>query len=153
VFKGFRDFIMRGNVVELAVAVVMGTAFSAIVTALVNDIVTPLITAIFGKPDYSALYITLHHSKIQYGSFVNAVISFLLIAVGVYFIIVAPMNHFDKMRRRMKGLGPVQPALTEIELLTEIRDALRAQQQGPGAQGLPGPQGPQAPGPQGPRQY
>lgn len=143
-FKGFRDFIMRGNVVELAVAVVIGTAFSAIVTALVNDIVTPLITAAFGKPDYSALYVTLHHSKIQYGSFLNAVISFLLIAFGVYFFIVAPMNHVEKMRRRMRGLPPATPTLTEVELLIQIRDALRAQQEGPGSQG-PGSQGPGSP--------
>ncbi|HEY3867335.1 MAG TPA: large conductance mechanosensitive channel protein MscL [Actinocrinis sp.] len=135
-FKGFRDFIMRGNVVELAVAVVMGTAFSAIVSALVNDLITPLITAAFGKTDYSALFITVNHSKIMYGSFLNAVISFLLIAIGVYFFIVAPMNHVEKVRRRMRGLPPTAPAtLTEIELLTQIRDALRAQQQGPGSQG------------------
>lgn len=144
-FKGFRDFITRGNVVELAVAVVMGTAFSAIVSALVNDIITPLITAIFGKPDYSALFVTLHHSKIQYGSFLNAVISFLLIAVGVYFFIVAPMNHFEKMRRRAKGLPPATPSLTEVELLIQIRDTLRAQQEGPGSQGPVSPDSPSGP--------
>lgn len=127
--KGFKEFIMRGNVVELAVAVVMGTAFGAIVTALVNDIVMPLITAIFGKQDYSRLYWTVNNSKIEYGSMLNAVISFLMIAVGVYFLIVMPLNHFNARRRRHLGLPEPKDAPSEIELLTEIRDLLAARQQ------------------------
>jgi large conductance mechanosensitive channel len=124
VFKGFKEFIMRGNVVQLAVAFVMGVAFSAIVNALVTDIISPLIAAIFGKRDYSALVLTVHNSQIKYGSFVNAVISFLFIAIGVYFFIVAPMNHFEKARRRRRGLPEAVPEVTEIELLTQIRDSL-----------------------------
>jgi large conductance mechanosensitive channel len=124
VFKGFKEFIMRGNVVQLAVAFVMGVAFSAIVNALVADIITPLITAIFGKPDYSKLTVTVHNSHILYGLFINAVISFLFIAIGVYFFIVAPMNHFEKARRRRRGLPEAVPEVTEIELLTQIRDSL-----------------------------
>lgn len=125
--KGFKDFIMRGNVVELAVAVVMGTAFGAIVNALVSDIVMPLIAAIFGKPDYSKLVFTVHNSKILYGSFITAIIQFLLIAFGVYFFIVMPLNHLDKLRKRRQGVPDLPPpAETELELLVQIRDALRA---------------------------
>ena len=122
--KGFKEFIMRGNVVELAVAVVMGTAFGAIVNALVNDIVMPLITAIFGKQDYSNLYWTLNKSQIKYGLMLNAIISFLLISVGVYFCIVMPINHFNARRRRHLGLPDPVEKPTEVELLTQIRDSL-----------------------------
>ena len=126
VFKVFRDFIMRGNVVELAVAVVMGAAFGAIVNALVSDIVMPLITAIFGKPNYSELVFTVNKSRILYGSFVTAIIQFLLIAIGVYFFIVMPLNHLEKMRKRRQGIPDLPPpAETELELLAQIRDALR----------------------------
>ena len=128
-FKGFREFIARGNVVELAVAVVMGAAFGAIVNALVADIITPLIAAIFGKPDYSKLHWTLHKSTIMYGSFINAVISFLLIAIGVYFFIVLPINKLNERSRTRRGLPAKTDAAagpTEVELLTEIRNALVA---------------------------
>src|ERR1700758_1860246 len=91
--KGFKQFLMRGNVVDLAVAVVMGAAFGAVVSSLVANILTPLIAAIFGKPDFSALVLPLNGANIQYGTFLNALISFLLIAVAVYFFIVVPMNH------------------------------------------------------------
>ncbi len=123
-FKGFKEFIMRGNVVQLAVAFVMGAAFTAIVNALVADIITPLIAAIFGKPSYGDLVLTVHKSHILYGLFINAVISFLLIAIGVYFFIVAPMNYFERARRRRRGLPETVPEVTEIELLTQIRDSL-----------------------------
>lgn len=127
--KGFKEFILRGNVVQLAVAVVMGAAFGAVINALVQDIIMPFITAIFGKPDYSALYVTVHHSKILYGSFITAVISFTLIAIGVYFFIVMPINHFEKMRRRRRGLPEKTPDITELELLAQIRDLLAAREQ------------------------
>ena len=90
--KGFRDFIMRGNVVDLAVAVVIGAAFGAVITAFVAGIITPLIAAVFGKPDFSALTFTINKSQFLYGAFINAVVSFLLIATAVYFVIVVPMN-------------------------------------------------------------
>lgn len=127
--KGFKEFIIRGNVVQLAVAVVMGAAFGAIINALVQDIIMPLVTAIFGKPDYSSLYTTIHHSRILYGSFVTACISFLLIAIGVYFFIVMPINHFEKMRRRRRGLPEKTPDITELEVLAQIRDLLAARGQ------------------------
>ena len=90
--EGFKAFIMRGNVLDLAVAVVIGAAFTQIVNSLVTNIITPLIGAIFGTPDFSALTFTLNNSVISYGAFINAVISFLLIAFAVYFLVVAPMN-------------------------------------------------------------
>ncbi len=92
--KGFRDFILRGNVLDLAVAVVIGAAFSAIVNALVGDIINPLISAIVHKPDFSYLTFTLNGGVIKYGNFLNALISFLLIAASVYFLVVLPINSF-----------------------------------------------------------
>jgi large conductance mechanosensitive channel len=124
--KGFKEFILRGNVVQLAVAVVMGAAFGAVITSLAQDIIMPLITAIFGKQDYTKLFIRLNHSQIFYGKFISALISFLLIALGVYFLIVAPLNYLDKMRKRRQGVPDVPPpAESELELLAQIRDALR----------------------------
>jgi large conductance mechanosensitive channel len=89
--KGFRNFISRGNLIDLAVAVVIGTAFTAVVTALVADLITPLIAAIAGKPNFAALKFTVHHSTFLYGSFINAALSFLIEAAVVYYLIVAPM--------------------------------------------------------------
>jgi large conductance mechanosensitive channel len=106
VLKGFRDFILRGNVVDLAVAVVIGVAFSAIVNALVTDIINPLIAAIVQKPDFSALILTVHGGKIKYGDFLNAVISFLLIAGTVYFFIVLPINALLKKFRPSEAAPP-----------------------------------------------
>jgi large conductance mechanosensitive channel len=90
--KDFRKFILRGNVVDLAVAVVIGAAFGAIVTSLVKDLITPLIAAIGGKPDFSGLYFTVHNSKFMYGDFLNAVISFVILAAVIFFLIVQPLN-------------------------------------------------------------
>lgn len=106
--KGFREFILRGNVIDLAVAVVIGAAFGAVVTAFVGNIVTPLIAAIAGKPDFSALGLHLHGSEIKYGLFLNALISFLLIAAAVYFTMVAPMNAWKARQAR----GEVAPEPT-----------------------------------------
>src|SRR5690348_15424940 len=91
-FKGFRQFILRGNVIDLAVAVIMGAAFGAVITSLVTNVITPLIAAIAGKPDFSAFNATVNGGVIQYGLFLNALISFLLVAAAVYFFIVAPAN-------------------------------------------------------------
>ena len=91
--KGFKEFILRGNVIDLAVAVIIGAAFTAIVTSLVTNIITPLVAAIVGKPDFSALVFHLHGGIIKYGSFLNSVIDFLLLASVVYFLIVVPMNY------------------------------------------------------------
>ncbi len=91
--KGFKDFILRGNVIDLAVAVIIGVAFTAIVTSFVTNIVTPLIAALVGKPDFSALVLHVNGGVIKYGDFLNSVLSFLLIAGVVYFLIVVPMNY------------------------------------------------------------
>lgn len=90
--KGFRDFILRGNVVDLAIAVIIGAAFTAIITALVTDIINPLIAAIVHKPDFSALVLNVNGGIIKYGDFLNAAISFLIIAFVVYFFVVLPVN-------------------------------------------------------------
>ena len=91
-FKGFREFVLRGNVVDMAVGVVIGAAFGAIVTAFVKDLLTPLIAALVGKPDFSAYVFEVNGSKFLYGDFVNAIIAFLLIAAAVYYFVVVPVN-------------------------------------------------------------
>ncbi len=90
--KGFRQFILRGNVLDLAVAVVMGAAFGAVVTALVKDLITPIIAAVVGKPDFSGIAFEVNSSKFLIGDFINAIVSFLLIAAAVYFFVVLPVN-------------------------------------------------------------
>jgi len=90
--KGFASFIMRGNVIDLAVAVVIGAAFGAVVTAFVKDLITPLIAAIFGKPDLAALRFTINNSTFMVGDFVNAIVAFLLVAFAIYFFVISPMN-------------------------------------------------------------
>lgn len=102
----FKKFILRGNVVDLAVAVVVGVAFAAVVTAFVNDLITPLIAAIFGKPNFSNLYFTLHNSRFHYGSFINALLSFLIIATVVFFAVVVPLT---ALMRRLNVLPKDEP--------------------------------------------
>jgi large conductance mechanosensitive channel len=97
-FRGFRNFILRGNVVDLAVAVVIGAAFGAVVSAIVKDLLTPLIAAIFAKPNFSQLMFSINHSTFLYGDVINAVISFLAIALVVYYLIVVPMNRLQARR-------------------------------------------------------
>jgi large conductance mechanosensitive channel len=104
----FRAFILRGNVIDLAVAVVIGAAFTAVVNSLVANLVTPLIAAIFGQPDFSGLYFTINGSVFRYGAFLNAVISFLLIAVVVFFLIVKPLNAL--MSRMGRGENAETPS-------------------------------------------
>ena len=120
-FKGFRDFILRGNVMDLAVAVVIGAAFTAIVNALVTDIVNPLIAAVVHKPDFSALIFDLHGGKIKYGDFMNAIISFLLIAAVVYFVFVLPVNALMKKFRPRPGRAAHHPPLPRVPLRRSSR--------------------------------
>ena len=123
--KGFKDFLLRGNVVDLAVAVVIGTAFGALVTAFVADLVTPIIAALGGQPDFSQLDFTINKSTFKYGDFINAVIAFIIIAAAVYFFVVVPVNKL--MERRKRGEEPeVEAPSEDIVLLQEIRDLLRA---------------------------
>ncbi len=126
--RQFKDFILRGNVLDLAVAVVIGAAFGAVVTALVRDILTPIIAAIFGKPDFGALTFTIHRSRFFYGDFINALISFLSIAAAVFFFVIKPVNYLIERRKRAMAAGaePEESTLSdEAILLTEIRDLLR----------------------------
>jgi large conductance mechanosensitive channel len=122
--KEFRDFIMRGNVVDLAVAVVIGAAFAAVVKALVEGIVTPLITMIFGEPSFTGLTFTINGSEFQYGLFLAAVFTFLTTAAAIFFLVVKPMNVLAERRKRGVEPEPEKPA-EDILLLTEIRDLLR----------------------------
>ena len=105
--KGFREFIMRGNVIDLAVAVVIGAAFGAVVTSFVGNVMTPLIAAIVAKPDFSAVALKVNGSEVKIGLFLNALISFLMIAGAVYFTMVAPMNAWKE--RRARGQAPADP--------------------------------------------
>lgn len=123
-FKGFRQFIMRGNVIDLAVAVVIGAAFGAVVTSFVTNILTPIIAAIIGKPDFSALTLTVNGATIAYGTFLNALIGFLLIAAAVYFFMVAPMNAWKA--RAARNAVPADPTTKKcLECLSEIPVAAR----------------------------
>jgi large conductance mechanosensitive channel len=99
-FRGFREFVVRGNVIDLAVAVVIGAAFGAVIAAFVKDLITPLIAAFIGKPDFSALGVTLNGSRLLIGDFLNAVISFVMVAAAIYFFVVTPMNALNARRKR-----------------------------------------------------
>ena len=116
--KDFREFILRGNLVDLAVAVVIGTAFTAVVTAFVKDIVTPLIAAIGGNPDFSELAFTINGSRFAYGDFINALISFLIIAAVVFFFVIKPVN---ALMSRMRTEPPVDETVRQCpECLSDI---------------------------------
>jgi large conductance mechanosensitive channel len=122
--RDFKTFVMRGNVIDLAVAVVIGAAFTAVVTAVVGDIVTPLIAAIGGKPDFSALTFTINKSQFQYGAVINAIVSFLAVALVVFFLIVRPINALDARRKR--GQEPEPPDTRQCpECLSDIPTAAR----------------------------
>jgi large conductance mechanosensitive channel len=124
VIKEFREFILRGNLVDLAVAVVIGTAFGAVVTSLVANLVTPLIAAVGGQPDFSALKFTVNGSEFRYGAFLNALISFLVIAAVVFFLVIKPVNALLARTRHPEEPEPESPT-ADVQLLTEIRDLLR----------------------------
>lgn len=116
--KGFKAFLLRGNVVELAVAVVIAVAFGLVVTAFVKDLVTPLVAALFGKPDFGALTFTINHSKFLYGDFINAVLSFLIVAAVIYFFVVVP---YTALLARSRKEPPADPTTKKCpECLSEI---------------------------------
>jgi large conductance mechanosensitive channel len=123
--KEFRDFALRGNVVDLAVAVVIGAAFTALVNAFVADFVTPLIAAIGGARDFSALAFEINGSTFRYGDFLNRLISFAIVAAVVFFLVVKPLNALMARFRHEDEPASDAPA-DEVVLLTEIRDLLRA---------------------------
>ena len=132
--KGFKDFLLRGNVIDLAVAVVLGTAFGAVIAAFANDFIGGLIGALGGTPDFGTAGFTINDSRVILGSTINALIYFLIVAAVVYFVVVVPVNNL--MERRKRGEEPEVAAPTEdILLLQEIRDLLREQRGGPGGVG------------------
>jgi large conductance mechanosensitive channel len=116
--QDFKQFLMRGNLVELAVAVVIGLAFAAVVTALVGDLITPIIAAIIGKRDFSALTFTINDSVFKYGDFLNAVITFISTAAAVFFFVVKPYNAFVQRARREPTPDPTTKKCPEC--LSEI---------------------------------
>ena len=121
--RGFRNFVLRGNVVDLAVGIVIGAAFGTLVTALVKDFVTPLIAAIGGKQDFSALYFTVNGSRFLYGDFINAAIAFLLIAAVIYYFVVVP---YSRLRDRFEPPpAPAPPTKDCPECLSQIPAAAR----------------------------
>jgi large conductance mechanosensitive channel len=141
VLGGFREFVLRGNAVELAVGVVIGAAFNALVTSIVTYLVNPIIGAIFGKPDFDSVWdITLRHgttvndqgqtvadnATVSVGHILTALVQFLIVAFAVYFVIVLPMNKLNERMARRRAVEPESPEATpaDVQLLTEIRDLL-----------------------------
>ena len=139
--KGFRDFVLRGNVIDLAVAVVIAAAFGAIVTALVENIINPLIAALVGKPDITQVgTFAINGANFSIGAVLQAILNFLFVAAAVYFVLVAPMNKLMAMRKQGEEPPPEAPS-EDILLLTQIRDLLGGADTtvvGPPA-GAPGP--------------
>jgi large conductance mechanosensitive channel len=141
--KGFKDFLLRGNIVDLAVAVVVGTAFTALVTSFTTSFLEPLIGLVSGGGETGG-EVVVNEQHFTWGAFINALITFVLTAAVVYFVVVLPMKAIMERRARGEEAGPVRP--TQVELLLEIRDLLRAQQgkapgdapSGPGTTVLPG---------------
>ena len=122
--KGFKQFILRGNVLDLAVAVVMGAAFGAVVSSLVKDLLTPIIAAVVGSPDFSRIALDINGSKLLIGEFLNAVIAFLMLAAVVYFFVVLPVNSL--MARLSRGEAPPDPTTKKCpECLSDVAIAAR----------------------------
>ncbi|WP_248126158.1 large conductance mechanosensitive channel protein MscL [Micrococcus lacusdianchii] len=132
--QGFKDFIMKGNVIDLAVAVIIGAAFSQIVNALVESVLMPFVSALFQAPDFDSFAVlTLNGNDLKFGVLLTAIVNFLLVAAAVYFAIVLPMNKMIERRNRRLGIEPeAEPVAEDVALLTEIRDLLSAQRGGTG---------------------
>ncbi|MDA0173507.1 large conductance mechanosensitive channel protein MscL [Solirubrobacter taibaiensis] len=122
--KEFREFILRGNVVDLAVAVAIGTAFTAVVNAFVASFITPLVAAVFGKEQFAGLLFTINGSEFTYGRFLNTLLTFLITAAVVFFLIVKPMNLFLQRRKDEEVTPEAAAPAEDVRLLTEIRDLL-----------------------------
>jgi large conductance mechanosensitive channel len=118
--KQFRQFVLRGNVVDLAVAVVIGAAFTAVITALVSDFITPLIAAAIGRPSFATLTFTLHHATFDYGAFLSALMSFLIVAIVVFFAVVLPLTHLMKKLNLLPTETPAPPTKSCPECLSDI---------------------------------
>jgi len=122
VFSGFREFIMRGNVIDLAVAVVIGAAFGAVITSFVGDVLTPLL-GLIGVPDFAEASVTVGSAEVRYGLFLNALIAFLLIALAIYLFVVRPMNALEE--RRQRGAADTPTTKTCTECASEIPSVAR----------------------------
>ena len=121
--KDFKEFLLRGNLVDMAVGIVIGLAFAAVITALVADLITPLIAAIGGNPDFSSLSFTINNSRFLYGDFINALITFIVIAAVIFFLVVKPVN---ALMARRKVEAPVDTDVRPCpECLSEIPKAAR----------------------------
>ena len=120
--KDFKAFLLRGNLVDLAVAVVIGVAFGAVVTALVGDLITPLIAAVGGKHDFSRLTFTVHHSTFKYGDFINALLAFVVVAAAVFFLVVKPVNALTARRKGEEGatVRPCPHCLSDIPVAANV---------------------------------
>jgi large conductance mechanosensitive channel len=125
--KDFRDFILRGNVLDLAVAVVIGVAFNAVVNSMVNDIIMPIIAAIIGKPNFDTLTLTLGDGIVSYGKFLTALVNFLIIAATL-FVVIRAFESLQRRRRSGEVEEPEEPKTDEVLLLEQIRDLLAGQQ-------------------------
>ncbi|MEX5265941.1 large conductance mechanosensitive channel protein MscL [Kocuria sp. CPCC 205231] len=125
--RGFKEFIIKGNVLDLAVAVIIGAAFAQVVNALVESVLMPAISALVGSPNFDSFaMITLNGNDIRFGVLLTALVNFLLVAAAVYFAIVLPMNKMIEARNRRLGIAPAdEEADPQVQLLTEIRDALK----------------------------
>lgn len=125
--KGFKEFIMKGNVVDLAVAVVIGAAFGAVINSLVENIIMPLIAAVVGSPNFdSFLIVGINGVDIKFGVFLTVLVNFILIAAAIYFLVVVPMKHLEEKRQARLGVEePAEELDPQLALLAEIRDELR----------------------------
>jgi large conductance mechanosensitive channel len=126
IYDEFKAFILRGNVVDLAIAVVIGTAFAAVVVSFTNDIIMPIVAAIFGKPNFNDIGFNLGDSRVAVGSFITAVVTFVIIAAAVFFFVVKPINWLMARRKQEEAEGVVEPP-EDVVLLREIRDLLAQQ--------------------------
>jgi len=122
--REFRDFLLRGNIIELAVAFVIGAAFALVVKSFNDNIITPIIAMLGGKPDFSGLYFTINGAQFRWGAFLTDLLGFIITAAAVFFLVVKPVNTIE-LRRKL-GEEPVVEPTEEIVLLREIRDSLRA---------------------------
>jgi large conductance mechanosensitive channel len=129
----FKAFLLRGNVVDLAVAVVIGAAFGAVVTALVRDLITPIVSIPSKHTNFANLAVSVRGSRFAYGDFLNTVITFVIIAAVIFFLVIQPLNYIQERRKRRMAAGAPEESVTlsdEALLLTEIRDLLRSQRPG-----------------------
>ena len=119
--EGFKKFILRGNIVDLAVAVVIGGAFGGIVNALVKDLITPLIAALGGEPDFSDIYFTINNSKFMIGDFLNSLTSFLIISAVIYFLVITPMNKLMEKVKRGEKVDPTEKTCPQCLSMIPIK--------------------------------